>query len=292
VELTEPAGVAVSGDSFYAIDRGTPRILRLDTSGGVRFIVNVQQLGPYGLNGLAIDPAGNLYAADTGRNRILVFTPTGQLLKQVGHPGSDLGGFTQPMMLAFEPEGSFVVADWENQRIERFDTNFEATNAWTLGYHAFGVAVDPVGRVFVPDADHRRVEVFTPQGALLGEMGAPNSPTIDVGPRQVAMPRSGQPSVYVLGSDAIQRLDLENTPPPPQTGGTSSDLLGLLVIALAMALVAVAVLSRRQRRRIALVGAAPDRPVRLDPKNGAQRKDQQPKADQQLLIANQPKREQ
>jgi DNA-binding beta-propeller fold protein YncE len=291
-ELVEPAGVAVAGDSFYVVDRGTPRIFSLDSAGQLQGIFTLESLGTYGLNGMAVDPSGNLYVADTGRNRILVLSPTGQLIKQVGHGGSDLGGFTQPMMLAFGPDGSFFVADWENNRIERWDANFEATNAWSTGFHAFGVAVDQTGRVFVPDADHRRVQVYTPQGAPLGEMGTPSSPSIDVAPRQVALPRSGRPSVYVLGGDAIQRLDLENTAAPPQGGSMDTDLVGMAVIVLMVALVALAVLSRRQRRAAASsLGAALDREVRLYPENRAERQHEQAKADEELLIAHQAKRE-
>jgi DNA-binding beta-propeller fold protein YncE len=291
-QLTEPAGVAVSNDGYYVIDRGTPRILHIDAAGQLRGIFNLEPLSPYGLNGLAVDQSGNLYAADTGRNRILVFSPNGQLIKQVGRGGADLGGFTQPMMLAFAPDGSFFVADFENNRVERWDASFEATNAWSTGFHSFGIAVDPTGRVFVPDTDHRRVEVFSPQGATLGEMGAPSTPTIDVSPRQVAIARAGQPSVFVLGNDGIQRLDLENTAPPPQGGSTDVDLVSLAALALMAALLALAVLSRRQRRATASLGAALDRPVGLQPENGAQREHQQPHADEHLLIANQTKREQ
>jgi DNA-binding beta-propeller fold protein YncE len=288
-DLTEPAGVAAISDGYYVIDRGTPRILRLDASGQLQGIFNLETLGTYGLNGLAVDPNGNLYAADTGRNRLLVFSPNGQLIKQVGHGGSDLGGFTQPMMLAFGPDGSFFVADWENNRIERWDTTFEATNAWSTGYHAWGVATDQTGRVFVPDADHRRLEVYTPQGATLGEIGAPNAPTIDLAPRQVALPRNGPPAVYVLGTDAIQRLDLENTAPPPQGAGFDVDLVSLAAIALMIVLVALAVLSRRQRRAHASLRPSPDRPVRLDAEDRAQRQHEQPQANEELLIANQTK---
>jgi DNA-binding beta-propeller fold protein YncE len=291
-QLTEPAGVAVSNDGYYVIDRGTPRILHIDAAGQLRGIFNLEPLSPYGLNGLAVDQAGNLYAADTGRNRILVFSPNGQLIKQVGRGGADLGGFTQPMMLAFAPDGSFFVADFENNRVERWDASFEATNAWSTGFHSFGIAVDPTGRVFVPDPDHRRVEVFSPQGATLGEIGAPSTPTIDVSPRQVAIARAGQPSVFVLGNDGIQRLDLENTAPPPQGGSMDVDLVSLGALALMAVLLALAVLSRRQRRATASLGAALDRPVRLHAENGAQREHQKPHAHEHLLIANQTKREQ
>jgi sugar lactone lactonase YvrE len=288
-DLGEPAGVAVQGDSYYVVDRGAqPRIFRLDATGQLQATFNLQSLSTYGLNGLALDANGNLYTADTGRNRILVFSPTGQLLRQVGRGGSDLGGFTQPMMLAFGPDGTFFVADWENNRIERWNANFEATDAWTTGFHAFGVAVDQTGRVFVPDADHRRVEAYSPQGASLGEMGAPASPTIDVVPRQVALTRSEASSLYVLGSDGIQRLDLENTAAPPQSASGDTDPLSLGVIVLLVALLVVAVLSRRQRRLPHSLGAALDRPVGLQAKNGAQPQHQKAQPDQDLLVAHQP----
>src|SRR6266849_4515801 len=63
--LAEPAGVAVQGDNFYVIDRGTPRVLRLDAGGRLQATLTLESLGTYGLNGLAADFVGNLYAADT-----------------------------------------------------------------------------------------------------------------------------------------------------------------------------------------------------------------------------------
>src|SRR5205085_6462431 len=126
---------------------------------------------------------------------------------------------------------------------------------------------DQRGRLFAPDFEHRRVEAYTPQGVSLGAMGAPNSPTIDLAPKQIAVARSGQLSLYVLGSDGIERLDLENTAPPPQAG-TDIDLVSLAVIGLMIALLALAVVSRRQRRlSAASLDAALDGPVRLHAKN-------------------------
>jgi hypothetical protein len=78
----------------------------------------------------------------------------------------------------------------------------------------------------------------------------------------VAVARSGQPSLYVLGGQGIQRIDLENTAPPPQGGG-DVDLVSLLVIGAMLAIVVFAVVSRRQRRSAGLLGPTLDRPVRL-----------------------------
>jgi sugar lactone lactonase YvrE len=291
VELAEPAGVAVAGDSYYVLDRGMPRIFRLDSTGQIQGVVNLQQYGPYGLNGLAVDAAGNLYAADTGRNRILVLSPSGQLLKQIGHAGSDVGGFTQPYMLAFGPDGGFFVADWENKRIERFDASGTGTDAFSTGFSAFGLAVDQLGRVFAPDFEHKRIEVYSPQGASLGEIGGPDAPIVATPPKQVALAPTSQPSLYVLSADQIQRLDLDNTPPPPQASG-GPDLLSALAIGLMLAVLALAIMSRRQRQRrptaSLLGGHVPlERPVGLHAENGAQRQHQEAQANEDLLIAHQ-----
>lgn len=287
-QLKEPAGVAVAGDSYYVVDRGTPRIFRLDSSGQPQAIIDLQPLGPYGLNGLVVDAAGYMYVADTGRNRILVLSPAGQLVKQIGHSGTDLGGFTQPMMLAIAPDGALFVTDWENSRIERFNSALEATDTWSLGFRAFGLAVDPLGRVFAPDFDHRRIEAYAPRGASLGEIGGQDSPVVATPPKQVALAPTPQPTLYVLGLDQIQRLDLDNTPPPPQ-GGASADLLSALAIVLMLGVVALAIVSRRQRRprAAASLGTAFEGKVGLHAENGAQRQQQQSQADEKLLIAHQ-----
>jgi sugar lactone lactonase YvrE len=289
--LTEPAGVAVQGDNFFVVDRGTPRIFRLDATGRLLATLSLESQGTYGLNGLAVDLGGNMFLADTGRNRIMVLAPAGQILRSVGRGGNDLGGLTQPMMVAFAPDGSFFVADWENTRIERWNPGFEATDAFSTGFHPYGVAVDQVGRVFAPDLEHRRIQVYTPQGSPLGEIGAPGSPPVDVGPKQLAFSRSERPALYVLGGDGIARLDLENTAPPPQ-GGPDIDVVSLVVIVLVVLFLVFAVVSRRARRsaEVALAGTTLDGPVRLHAENGRQRQPQQPSADQDRPVAHQTER--
>jgi DNA-binding beta-propeller fold protein YncE len=288
--LGVPAGVAVQGDSIYVLDRGNPRVFRLDASGNALSAIDLGPFGTYGLNGLALDGAGDLYVADTGRNRILVLSPDGSLVRQIGHGGSDLGGFTQPMNMAFAPDGSLFVADWENARIELFDGALNATDAWTTGFRPFGVAVDQFGRVFAPDSERHTVEVYTPRGASLGELGGPGSPPIGVSARQLAFARPTQPLLYVLGGEGVVRVALENTSPPPQSA-QDTDLLGLVILVLLVAVVVLAFVTRRARVRAASLRAF-DGPVRLHSENGAQRQDQQPRADEHLLVAYQAEREQ
>ena len=287
--LSEPAGVAVQGGAYYVVDRGLPRVFRLDGGGRVLDMFSLESQGVYGLNGLAIDSSDNLYIADTGRNRILVLAPTGAVIKQFGSSGQELGQFTQPMMLSFLPDGSSVVADWENSRLEHFDASLKALDAWSVGFHPFGVAVDPFGRIYAPDSEKRRVVAYSPQGDVLGEIGGPGGAvSIDVTPRQVAIGPGLPIALYVLGSEGIARLDLENTPPPPQGGG-DVDVVSPILFGLLLAIPVVALLMRSRRDRS--VRSAPNGPVRLNAENGTQRQQEQAGADQQLLVPHQTERE-
>jgi DNA-binding beta-propeller fold protein YncE len=287
-QLSEPAGVAVQAGAYYVLDRGMPRVFRLDSGGRVLDTFSLESQGVYGLNGLAIDSSDNLYVADTGRNRILVLAPTGAVIKQFGSGGQELGQFTQPMMLGFLPDGSSVVADWENSRLEHFDASLKALDAWSVGFHAWGVAVDQYGRIYAPDSEKRRVVAYTPQGDVLGELGGPGGGvSIDVSPRQVAIGPGLPVALYVLGSEGIARLDLENTAPPPQGGG-DLDLVSPILFGLLLAIPLVALLMRRGRDRS--VRSTPHGEVRLDAENGTQRQHKQTGADQPLLVAHQTER--
>jgi DNA-binding beta-propeller fold protein YncE len=272
------------GDRIFVLDRGTPRIFVLDTAGQLQDTISLELLATYGLNGLAVDPLGNLYAADTGRNRILVFSSQGSLVRQIGRGGSGLGEFTQPMALSFARDGAFFVADWENGRIERFDPNYTATDAWPTGFRPFGIAVDAAGRVYAPDSERRRIVVYTPRGVMLAEFGAPGTPPIDVAPRQIAI--GSQPlALYILGDQGVVRLDLQNLPPPPQQSTDEIDLLSPLLMLLLAAVPVVAFVARRRRSRRASVGPTLDGKVGLQPEDGAQRQQQQPSRDQDLALA-------
>ena len=263
-------------------------MFRLDANGRLQSSFSLEAQGTYGLNGLAVDPDGNLYVADTGRNRILVYSPSGALLRQFGHQGSGLGEFTQPMALAFLPDGSFVVSDWENSRLERWDHAFTATDAWSIGFHAFGVAADQDGRVYAPDPERRRVAVYSSTGDMLAEFGGPGSVGLDVPPRQVAIGPPPAKSLYVLGGDGIMRIDLETAPLPPSS--SEVDVVSPIVVVLLLALPVVALLLRRGRRARSLASTT-NGEVRLHAENGAQGQQQQPHANEDLLVAHQPERE-
>ena len=204
-------GLAADADGWYVLDRSALRVLRLDTNGRVEpeRTIDLKPLAPYGPNGLGVDQRGNLYVADTGRDRVLVFDTSGRLVNTIGDSGRDLGKLRQPMGVAIAPDGSLLVADWENGRVERWNAQMEPASAWPLPSPALGVAVDPAGRVYVPDGDQRLVRAYSGDGQFLFQLGGSDAATrLPVeSPVQVAVSPDGA-TLWVLGTDGLSTVDL------------------------------------------------------------------------------------
>lgn len=142
------------------------------------FTPDYRYLGSFGSHGtgtgqykqllsIAIDPYGNIYAADLGNNRVEKFDSSGRFLKQWGSFGSGDGYFYNPYSLAVDDDSMVYVADeipgdsglWQC-RTQVFDSEGNFVRAWnTTGryYQPFFdvmrfIAVDrTTGHVLVSD---------------------------------------------------------------------------------------------------------------------------------------------
>lgn len=112
--------------------------------------------------GLALDPVGNLYVADTGNDRVQKLGPAGEYIEQVGTFGWDAGQFNRPVDVATGRGGlEIYVADSRNNRIQVFSPHFRVLGQLggrdvegplrlgTLG----GIAVSDIGEIVVTDSD-------------------------------------------------------------------------------------------------------------------------------------------
>jgi sugar lactone lactonase YvrE len=139
------------------------------------------------------DPEKRVWVVDDYRHAIFIFTNDGKrLLQTIGEPNvhaSDDKHFYRPTFIAWEPDGSFFVADgYANTRVVKFDKNGKYLMAWgergnqgqrgnplvekRPGYfnNVHGIAVDPqTRRVFVNDRGNHRVQVFDENGKYLTE---------------------------------------------------------------------------------------------------------------------------
>ncbi len=137
--------------------------------------------------GLAVDPAGMIYIADSNNHRIQVLSPTGELQRSwgafadfsAGEPPP--GSFNQPWDLALASDGSVIVVDTWNHRVQRFNSLgesegiFETTSDRLTPAGLYGpraVAIDGQDRVFVVDTGNKRVLIFSLEGTLLNSFGS------------------------------------------------------------------------------------------------------------------------
>jgi DNA-binding beta-propeller fold protein YncE len=143
---------------------------------------------------LAVGPAGDLYVADGyGNARIHRFAPDGRLLQSWGEPGSGPGQFHIPHGLAVARDGTILVADRENSRVQLFSADGAYRGEWTDVARPCQVAIDREGCIFVaelgfragrwpgtgsaePGAPGGRVSVFDLGGRLQARWGGGDNP--------------------------------------------------------------------------------------------------------------------
>jgi DNA-binding beta-propeller fold protein YncE len=143
---------------------------------------------------LAVGPSGLLYVSDGyGNARVHVFDPDGSHRFSWGEPGGGPGQFRVPHGIAVAPDGTVIVADRENSRLQFFRPEGRFVREWTDVARPCQVATDGNGLVYVaelgyragmwpgttapgPDATGGRVSVFDPGGRLLARWGGGADP--------------------------------------------------------------------------------------------------------------------
>jgi len=193
-----PLGIAVAPDqSIYVVDQGNARLQRFDADG--RFLdawgggegeVALAGHGEgFGPTGVEVGPDGLVYVADTWNHRVVVLSPDGDQIREIGGP-PDAGGVRREADTGDDPAdagerpGEFFgprdvvvandeiyVSDTGNERIQVFGLDGTFRRLWG-GYgtgpdrliEPVGLAVDGNGRVYVADSGNQRIAVYTPRG--------------------------------------------------------------------------------------------------------------------------------
>ena len=134
---------------------------------------------------------------------------------QWGSPGSGSGQFNQPHGVAVDSSGNVYVADFNNHRIQKFDSSGVDLTQWGglgSGNGQFsgpvGVAVDSSGNVYVADTLNHRIQKFDSNGGYLTQWGGQGSGNGQFsGSVGVAVDRHDNVYVTDWGSHRIQKFD-------------------------------------------------------------------------------------
>lgn len=143
--------------------------------------------GPYG--GVASDIFPTDIAVESGKvyvcnpYQVVIFDTKGKFIRDFGITGIEKGQFDRPNGIDVGKDGTIYVSDCNNLRIQAFsqDGKFK----WAFGKKVgmggksadreFGlprnVSVGPDGNIYVADAFHFQIKVFSPDGTKIAAMG-------------------------------------------------------------------------------------------------------------------------
>ncbi|HEV7536551.1 MAG TPA: hypothetical protein VGP90_13005, partial [Acidimicrobiia bacterium] len=234
-KLACPHSLAVSPAGHLVIaDAANNRIREVDSFGTIRTIAGTGASGFNGDNqpatkaslndpkGIAYDPAGNLYIADTSNNRIRKVDTNGIITTVVGtgiQGGDGDGGpagdaqLSEPRTLAWGPTGELYITEPKIHRIRKVDANGMITRLVGTSLPGFsgdggpavdaqldlprGIDVDADGVVYIADSGNDRIRRVGLDGTIstIAGTGHPQSdgdggPAADAGffgPRAVAI---------------------------------------------------------------------------------------------------------
>ena len=121
------------------------------------------------------------------------------------------GQFRQPRGIAADSQGNVYVADFDNNRIQKFNSDLEYVSEWGDAGNLpgefrqpCGIAVDSTDTVYVADTWNQRVQVFTADGQYVREWGGPY-----FGPRGIGVSQDGKVYLADTGNHRIRRFDAE-----------------------------------------------------------------------------------
>ncbi|MBI4468828.1 MAG: hypothetical protein HY650_05830 [Acidobacteria bacterium] len=200
--LDTPFTVTSNGGSLYIADSVNQRIRSVDAAGvlgtfaggGVGDSGAPEQATLQLPGGIAVDPTGVLYIADTGNHRVRRVETVGRTTTITTIAGTGAPGFSgdggeairaelnQPEAVAVDNAGNIFVADAGNQRIRRIDTAGGISTVAGTGERGtgadsipavqsalrfpFGIAVDGAGALYIADTGNNRVRKVDPGGTI------------------------------------------------------------------------------------------------------------------------------
>jgi DNA-binding beta-propeller fold protein YncE len=213
-QFEAPSGIAVdrAGNIYVAEIGSKHRVQKLGPDG--TFIAEWAP-GFYGPRRIAIGPDDSIYVVDSGHNRIVKFSPDGQVLTSWGSEGSGDGQFKGLSSVAVDPmNNKLYVADPLNSRIQVFDPNGKFLTKWsipewrqTLGFE--DLAIDSqTARLYASSAHMNYILAFDLQGNRLGTL-APMPPNKLEGPSALTL-ANDKLFVLNIASARVLVIDLHN----------------------------------------------------------------------------------
>lgn len=197
-----PVAVALDPPDLWVVDAGSGAVYVGSVDGAPRFeqVASPELVRPAAV---AVTPRGGVVVADTGGHALLVLE--GDALVPLELHSDSGRGLHYPVAVVGQGNGALLVADAVGAAVHRVDGGrLEVVVPPMQGYGGAGLvrpkglALDELGRVHVVDAAMQHVQVYSPEGLLLGRYAGPGE-----GPESLALPAGiciSDPHVFVADS--------------------------------------------------------------------------------------------
>jgi len=179
--LSKPSGLVIDERGRIYVCDSSDHFIRVFNAQGnfLKDFKNIQGKQG-GLQGIALDSTGLLYASDQDNGCLQVFqSEMGLWVRTIGAKGRDPGQFQLPAGLSCDKQNRIIASDYGTSRISIF-------NKTGLFIRSFGekgkssgmfnlpkaVAVDRMDRIFVLDSLNHRIQVFGSSGNWLCTYGS------------------------------------------------------------------------------------------------------------------------
>lgn len=172
-------GVAVDGnDNVYVSDASSRKVHVVSPDNRVLKVLDLSKQMSH-IGRFTIDKAKNrLILPDLKENKIVVTDLDGNHLFSFGKRGDADGEFNLPQGVALEKDGTIVVADSFNARVQRFTPQGEFKSKFgrrgdSPGDFAIikGVAVDSEDHIYITDGKLNQFSIFSNKGDFLLNIG-------------------------------------------------------------------------------------------------------------------------
>jgi DNA-binding beta-propeller fold protein YncE len=240
LQTAQPTGLSISPDDKQLIVASAPsgRILAVDlVTGIVRPLAASEGSRPKQPFAAVMDDQRRLYVSDSAMQIVWVFDEAGKAIFQIGK-----GVLTRPTGLAIDRRRQVLyvvnggsprddahnveVFSLAGKHLRRIGKRGTGPGEFFFPSHA---AVGKDGTLYVSDVFNSRVQLFSPEGELLGMVGQPGSgaPGLFQKPKGVAVDALGDLHIVDSGSAVVQMFNPKQQPLMGYGGFSSKTDVGL-----------------------------------------------------------------
>lgn len=175
-----PRGIALLNNEIYVTDTGNERIQVFGKDGTF-----LRAFGGFGSGegqlieptGIVAGPDGNIWVADSGNGRVVVYTPRGEVAQTIPVPSwAGQEGTNRINGLAFDKKGVLYLTSPQQSQVDAYDGKqvVQVENADAV--RPLGIAASPDDMLLVTDNAESRVIQFVPKlPAGFGEQATPGA---------------------------------------------------------------------------------------------------------------------